>query len=165
MITQQELKTWLHYDPETGVFSWVKSPNTFTKTGDICKSLDKDGYIRVCLRYKTYRAHRLAFLYITGLLPHGEIDHVNGVKTDNRFCNLRMCSRSQNEYNKGLTRRNKSGVKGVWFDKSRGNWRAFATVNGKYKYLGRFSDFNEAVQARENFIKENYDLKFYRETS
>lgn len=163
MITQHELKQWLDYNPDTGIFTWKISPNSFTKIGKVCTSIDKDGYIRVCIKGKTHRAHRLAFLYMTGFLPEKEIDHINGVKTDNRFCNLRSSSRVQNEYNKGLSKRNKSGVKGVWFDKSRNNWRAFATVNGKYKYLGRFSDFDEAVKVRNNFIKENYDLDFYRE--
>lgn len=102
----------------------------------------------ICIDYKNYSAHRLAWLYIHGYLPENQIDHINRQKIDNRICNLREVSSQCNTRNTGNRIDNKSGVKGICFDESRGNWIVYIEVNQKRTYLGRINDFDESVCLR-----------------
>jgi hypothetical protein len=139
MITQERLKELLEYDQESGVWVWRCAIMGQTKPGQIAGTLNKGhGYIIIGVDNKLYKAHRLAWLYMTGEWPNGQIDHVNMVRADNRWSNLRVASRSQNAAN-GLARRNnKSGFKGVhWYEPTK-NWTAQICVKGEKIYLGRF---------------------------
>jgi hypothetical protein len=84
---------------------------------------------------------------MTGDWPTAEIDHANGTRDDNRWSNLRSATRSQNLVNARKPSTNTSGLKGVSWDAERGNWRAYLTLNGRNKYLGRFADPAEAHRA------------------
>jgi hypothetical protein len=153
MITQKELKELIHYDKETGVFTWINPLSVRVKIGTVanCKSR---GYIVIRLKNKLYRSHRLAWLYEYGELPKKSIDHINHNRSDNRICNLRDVSYSENLKNKGITKKNKSGNVGVWFDKGRNKWQSFISCKGKRYNLGRFKNKEDAINAREKKKKE-----------
>lgn len=133
MISQEELKKKLHYCPDTGNFTRVK-------TGELAGGINQ-GYLRIGIGGKKYSAHRLAFLYMTGDAPL-YIDHINRDRCDNRWCNLRPASKTLNGYNMSLRKDNKTGIKGV--TRFRGKWKAGLTVNKKYLYLGLFEDLELA---------------------
>jgi len=146
-----DFKDMIDYDPDTGEFSWrykfspsgrplVGSPGWVTN----------HGYVRVSTNGKEIQGHRLAYRMMVGDdVPKGmEIDHINGDRSDNRWQNLRVVSRTQNNMNARLRADNKSGVKGVYYDKSRGLWAAEIKMSGKRHALGRFGTLEEAKHAR-----------------
>lgn len=150
MITQNELKQLIHYDPDTGAFVWLT--NNKGKTAG-CAALHKDSgktYILIRVNYSLYKAHRLAFLYMTGQMPTDEVDHINGDGSDNRWCNLREVTRIENGRNMRLQSNNKSGLPGVHWDKSRCKWMCYIKLNNKRVNLGRHQDFFEAVCVRKS---------------
>ena len=141
ILTQDYLKSILNYDQHTGVFTKIVN-NVITEVG----SHNGNGYIRIIVNKKTYKAHRLAWLYMTGKMPTKVIDHINGIRNDNRFCNLREVSIQQNAQNIRKARAdNKSGYLGVNVDK--GKFAASIKVNGRKKYLGSFETPEMAHQA------------------
>ena len=85
-ITEARLKERLHYDPDTGIFTWLKMSRQPKRLGSVAGGRC-DGYIQIYLDGLIYRAHRLAWLYMTGEWPVGYLDHKNGVRDDNRWCN------------------------------------------------------------------------------
>ena len=94
---------------------------------------------------RPHKAHRLAWLYVYGYLPEGRLDHIDRIKDNNRIANLREAGQQCNRRNTGNPNNNTSGVKGVyWFNRDK-VWRASIRINGKYIYLGRHNDFEEAV--------------------
>jgi hypothetical protein len=129
MIKQERLKELLNYDPTTGVFTWVakRSGVHLGSAGGAGKD-----YARITVDGKTYPSHRLAWLYMTGdLVPAGlEIDHIDGDKLNNVWSNLRLASRSENSFNKGITKINTSGIKGLSKRDTR-YWKAQLNVNHK----------------------------------
>jgi hypothetical protein len=147
VLTKEKLKAHLHYDPETGLFTWIKPTGDRVRVGYVagCKRSD-NGY--VILKFeRCYLAHRLAFLYMTGSIPKF-VDHINGKRDDNRWCNLRSVSRSQNGQNMALPNTNKSGVIGVFWNKGKNKWTARIKVEQRDFHLGHFVDFDDAVKAR-----------------
>ena len=145
MITQEELKSLLNYNPETGMFVWAAKRQKI-QIGSIAGTPSK-GYISIGINYKAYSAHKLAWLYVYGVWPT-EIDHINHVKTDNRIKNLRETTRSQNQKNQPLRKKSKSGVSGVIWGRARGKWIAQVNVNGVTVGLGSYADKFEAICAR-----------------
>ena len=132
----------LHYDQNTGDFTWrISHPNA--KAGTKAGHIDDQGRPRVWVMGTRYIASRLAWYWMTGAWPTAEIDHINGDKSDNRWCNLREATRSQNECNKGLKANNTSGVKGV--RKVGGRWRAEIWRDGVRHHLG-YHDTKEAAR-------------------
>ncbi len=156
MITQSELKEFLHYDPDTGIFTWIQSTGG-KQVGSIAGTVYKDhtgkSYINIQFKNKIYRAHRLSWLYMSGKFPDDEIDHVNGNGSDNRFINLRSVTRSTNRKNLRLRSNNTSGVCGVYFYKRTNKWLAAVGVKGKFKNLGYFLKIEDAILARKNAEK------------
>ncbi len=149
LITQSELKSIVHYNPNTGLFHrYMKNKSVYTggKT--------KSGYLRLFIHgYDSLYCHRLAFLYMTGEIPQW-VDHVNGVRDDNRWDNLRVSNPIINARNTSLSRRNKSGFSGVAYDKERNKWRA--QIGNKYgkSFIGRYETKEEAIVARKAKEKE-----------
>jgi hypothetical protein len=141
-----ELKTWLSYDPETGLFTWLNGSG-HVKSGANAGSLHSGGYICLWLKRRRYYAHRLAWVMVHGEWPK-EIGHINGDRADNRIVNLCLATRSQNLANAGLTSNNTSGMKGVSWDKSRHKWQAHIKVKGRCINLGRFNTQVRAIMAR-----------------
>jgi len=139
MITQSELKQVLQYEPETGVFIWITNhAHGSKKYGMSAGYRLASGHIRIKILGRGYPAHRLAWLYMTGEHPPTtDVDHVNMVPNDNRWCNLRLATVSQNHANKHGRLNSKSGLKGV--SPSRGKWRASIKHQNKYKHIGVFN--------------------------
>lgn len=143
----KQLREILDYDPLTGVFRWKARPDGPTQwnnrwAGKEAGSIDgMYGYRLIGLFGKTYRANRLAWAYIHGRWPAGVIDHVNGIRTDNRISNLRDVSKSVNGQNqRTATRKNRStGLLGATFDKRKKKFRADINVNGKARHVGYFA--------------------------
>lgn len=96
----------------------------------------------------TVLEHRLIFFWHHGFWPK-QVDHINGIKFDNRIENLREACPSTNQMNVGVRTFTKSGLKGVHWDQSRQSWMARIKVNGKHKFLGRFQTKEEAYEARK----------------
>lgn len=150
MITQEYLKSILHYDPDTGIFTWRNDRVKGIKAGDIAGGLNGKGYVRIWILGKKYMAHRLAWLYITGKWPNEETDHKNRIRNDNRFTNLREATKNQNQHNASKRRDNKTGVKGVSYQKKENNFKAQIQTNGEGIYLGCYATLKEAATAYRN---------------
>ena len=150
ILAQKELKELLHYDPDTGVFTWVASPSTIVKIGDITGCPDSRGYLVIGIKGKIYKSHRLAWLYMMGEWPTGEIDHINHIKNDNRWINLREVTHKENGRNQALSKNSTSGACGVHWVKRDEKWRTRIKVNGENLHLGCFFDKFEAICARKS---------------
>ena len=148
-ITQDQLKELLHYNPVSGDFVWSKHRRG-VKFGTVAGYINYSGYWLIRINDKNYRAHRLAFLYMNGSFPAQEVDHINGIRTDNSFLNLREIDRVGNMQNTKIYSTNTSNIMGVAFFKDRGRWRADININKKLTIIGQYRDFFEAVCARKS---------------
>jgi hypothetical protein len=154
MITQEELKESLDYNPETGLFTWKIKPRLRSEAGDIAGTYAL-GYISICYRQKFYRAHRLAWLYIYGEWPENQIDHINRIRDDNRICNLRLSTNSENGQNKiKANKNNSSGLLGVFIDKRDNRIYSKITIGKKIIHLGCFKSKEKAHEAYVKAKKE-----------
>ncbi len=147
-MKQEYLKSILDYDPETGIFVWIVKPCKKIRIGAIAGTVkpNKRG-IGVTIDYKTYSAHRLAWLWMTGSWPENIIDHKDGCPKNNKWNNLRLATSNQNQWNSKTPKNNTSGYKGVCWDKERNKWIVHIRINIKRKYIGRFDDIKEAASA------------------
>lgn len=150
-LTQKRLKELLKYNPLTGVFYWVNPQANCMHVGDIAGHKDKKGYIYIKVDNVKHGAHRLAWLYMHGVLPEKFIDHKNTNPSDNRIQNLRLATRSQNMMNQLKRKNNTSGIKGVGWDNKVNKWRARCCVNGKRQCVGWFSSLEEAKDSLNKF--------------
>lgn len=154
--SQVYLKSILDYDPETGVFTWrrrsdvPKEWNTKyagTKAGS---PEPVSGYERISIGDRIFKAHRLAWVWMTGDSPEHEVDHINCDRMDNRWCNLREATHSQNRAN--IATWGSLGLKGVTQYGNR--FMAKITKHGKYYYLGTFDSPEEAHAAYMKAARE-----------
>jgi hypothetical protein len=154
-IGLEKLQEWLRYDPLTGLFHWVKKPNRNTRIGDRAGWVHKDSkseglaYIYLQCEKQIMLGHHAAFLLVTGRCPNSEVDHQNGIGTDNRWENLREVTHAANGRNQRLNSANTSGTMGVDFHAASGRWRARIIYNQHEKHLGLFSTRDEATAARK----------------
>ena len=146
MITQQELKEYVNYNEETGIFTAIKN-RVKIKSGDILGTKDKEGYLSFRLNGKTYKAHRLAWLYVYGYMPKF-IDHINHITNDNRIINLRDVDKSINARNMSISQANTSGRTGVRYNVKNKKWHCRITIDGKDKWLGYYDTLEEASRIR-----------------
>lgn len=160
-LTQDRLKELPSYDPDTGAFTWLdRTATDFKREKDRKlwatrfagkKAGFEDGrkgrkYVRLYLDGKTYMAHVIAWLYMTGQFPDKQIDHRNNKPWDNAWLNLREANQSQNMANRQAYKNNPLGLKGV-YSMGNGRYRACIRVNGRRKHLGCFSTADEAQDA------------------
>jgi len=148
MITQTELKELLHYDPETGDFTWLKNRGSRARIGGRAGSTESTGYIQICIKKKLYMAHRLAWFYIHGEWPPAFIDHIDGNRSSNILKNLRSVTRCENQQNQKLYRTNKSGISGVFWVQRLRKWRVNIQKDKKYDYLGAYDNIFDAACAK-----------------
>lgn len=153
-ITAERLRELLEYSPDTGFFRWRKTKRGNMVAGKVAGTRNKAlGYIIICVDDCDYYGHRLAWLYAYGSLP-SVIDHINGIRSDNRLSNLRAATAAENSRNIGVRSDSQSGLKGV---RRVGNvWRASIKINGRVRHLGYHKTMEEAaraygVAARESF--------------
>lgn len=158
-LTLEKLKSILKYDEISGDFIYISAPARKIKIGDVVGTVEKNGYIRIEISGRPYRAHRLAWFYMTGEWPKYHIDHINLDKGDNRFANLREATRSDNMGNVGLQRDNKTGAKGV--HKTKFGYIAQLRTKEKTQYLGTFQTVEDAKEAYR-VAAENYFGEFAR---
>lgn len=144
-ITQDELKAELEYIPESGGFHWLKGKPGRKRLAGCVTS---DGYVLIRINYTLYKAHRLAFLYMNGKFPDGIVDHIDRNPSNNKWDNLRIVDHHTNAMNTKVNKNNTSNYNGVWFDKARNKWAAEIKINYTKKFLGRFDNIEDAVNAR-----------------
>lgn len=154
MLNIQYLKTLLNYNPINGEFTWLMCPRKQIKKGTSAGYICDRGYIKIMIDNKNYRAHRLAYLFMEGksLDENIDIDHINGIKNDNRWCNLREATRSQNCMNK-YKKNSLCSIK----ERKRKSYNVFevsVNVNGKQIYIGIYKNIDEAKIASTNARKK-----------
>ena len=140
----------LNYDPITGIFTKIS-------TGKKLGAYNSDGYLYVFLKGKMHRAHRIAWFYMTGKWPKNEIDHINGIRDDNRWCNLREVNHQENHKNRRQPSNNTTGHTGICWNKALNKWKAHIQINNKQIHLGYFKNKMKAIIARKKAeIKYNF---------
>jgi hypothetical protein len=142
------LKELYEYNHETGHFLLTSCRGGHPK-GKVAGTLGNTGYLIIAIDGVRHPAHRLAWLYSHESWPPAYIDHINGVRNDNRLSNLRLATQSQNNANSRIRSDNSTGHKGVVFDHRRKRFRAYIVIAGKQKHLGRFVKFADACAAYE----------------
>lgn len=120
MLTPESLRELVKYDPDTGVFIRTVDQGRW-KAGEIAGGPQNRGYLRIAVAGERHLAHRLAWLYMTGQWPQENVDHRNGVRTDNRWTNLRAATPKQNQMNRGADSGSASGYKNVY--RAKKGWR------------------------------------------
>lgn len=164
-ITCEYVRSILDYNEKTGVLTWKKRPEEHFKSKKVfaiwngkysgkvagCNHTNQNGkkYRLISIDNRRYLEHRVIWLLVHGIEPRNEIDHINGNGLDNRIENLRDITRGENNKNIKLSKRNKSGFVGVSFDKAKGKYKAEIGLKGKTKFIGYFSDFTQACEARK----------------
>lgn len=136
-----------NYEPESGLLKWKVRKAICVTVGQYAGNLTPLGYRSVKINGCCFQAHRLVWAYVHGAWPAGQIDHINGVGSDNRIENLRECTNGQNQQNRTAGKANKSGFLGVHWVASRKRWRSYITVNRKPIFLGTFREKDAANQA------------------
>jgi HNH endonuclease/AP2 domain len=149
-VDSTRVKSLLTFDEQSGVFHW-KVPRKGTRIDKKAGCVGSDGYWKIKIDGADYKAHRLAWLYLYGCWPTDQIDHINGIKTDNRISNLRLVTPNQNQQNR-KPKKGGTGIKGVWRSKNR--FIAQIAVNGKSIYLGSFKTKEEAGSAYAKAAKK-----------
>lgn len=160
------LRRLLDYDPATGVLTWrARGTDLFNETEgrsadhacalwnsryagtEAFTAADGSGYRSGCILHAHCKAHRAIWAIVTGDWPVDQVDHINGVRTDNRWVNLRAADNQANSRNRKLQSNNKSGRVGVSWDRRDGSWRAYISLDRRV-HLGCFDTFEAAVAAR-----------------
>lgn len=158
-ITQDRIKELLHYDPETGHFTWLQR-RAYIPAGSKAGTI-ANGYVQIaidgCLTY----AHRLAYIYMTGEQPI-TVDHINMVRDDNRWCNLRHATQQQNKWNsKAYGHREHKGVSERICKDGTARYHASIRLSGKMHFIGSFDTADEASAAYNEIAKE-FHGEFFR---
>lgn len=178
-ITHDLVHELLHYNPDTGVFTW--KPRTEKR----CKSISefkrwnsrfagrraggiqvnsKTGYIFRAIKIlrTLVSEHHLAWLYMTGNACQSEIDHKDRDATNNKWANLRKSTRVENNRNRSMSSRNTSGITGVVWNKASGKWLAQCKIKGKNHHLGYFETDEldlAAMESMEFRAEHGFDSK------
>lgn len=147
LVTQARVKELFDYEEDTGHVTRrvnVKGYWNGARAGSdhihrTCRYITVDG--------KSYKEHRIIWLYVYGYFPPSEIDHINGDGTDNRLCNLRLATHAENSQNRRVHVDNITGVLGVTYDRYRDSYQARICVQGKQRHLGRFKTIEAASEA------------------
>lgn len=145
-LTHERAFGLLDYDEETGVFHWkVRRGNV--RAGTEAGGDHGTGYKVIGIDGRLYLAHRLAWFMSHGVWPKDQIDHINGVKDDNRLSNLREATTAENHQNMPIRRDNTSGHSGVYWRSDTNLWQAQICAHGKRRTLGQFPTKDEAAKA------------------
>lgn len=145
--TAEMLRERLHYDPETGAFTWRNSLRAKARVGTRAGNITWRGYEAIWIFGKKRASHRLAWLYMTGDWPADQIDHINRNPADNRWANLRVVDGSENCANRRERPSTNLGGRGVTFHKQTGRWQVQVYANKKINYVGLFTTEAEAAAA------------------
>ena len=171
-IDASTLRELLHYDPETGIFTWKPRDRKWSKSYCAHRAWnakhpgDRAGWVKryksleyrsrtIKLLGKYYNEHRLVWLYMTGEEPAGCIDHINRDATDNRWRNLKLSSHQENATNRSMQANNTSGICGVSWHKATSRWQATCKIKGKSFYLGLHDTRDAASEAVMEFRRKH----------
>lgn len=147
MLSFDDLNAALNYDPETGTLTWKVRVNSKVDAGEVAGTVNLKGYVVVGFKGKLIYAHRVAFLLMTGSWPVAQVDHLNGLKSDNRWCNLRDVSSKANNQNLRKAKTGSvTGLLGVSPSPKGVGFVAQIRLEGKKVYLGTFDTAEEAHQ-------------------
>lgn len=157
-LTAERLREALAYDPATGEWTWLVSNSMRRLAGSKAGELKPSGYILIGIDCFRYRAHRLAWLYMTGVWPKEQVDHINGERADNRWANLREATQVQNSANMKVRGSNRAGIKGVsrYDGISVTRWRAHLSVGHHMFYLGSYATPEAAHAAYVDAAKRHF---------
>lgn len=155
-LTQARLREVLNYDPVKGLFCWIARPSIRIKVGAEAGWLHSNGYVIITLDGKDYRAHRLAVFYMTGEWPPHDVDHIDRVRTNNKWENLRLATRTQNNGNSARRKNNTSGFTGVVWHAQSKKWHAQIKRNYKNISLGMYETKEAASAAYQAAAVEFY---------
>ena len=160
LLTADRLHEVLDYDAERGEFRWRESTTTTgrrrSRSGRRAGWVEPSGYVRITIDGQAYLAHRLAWLYVKGSWPTGELDHRNGDPGDFRIANLREATRSENMQNlHGAHRDSRTGRLGVHYKRRCGLFAASIMVDGVTRHLGYF---RTAEAAETEYLKAKTTL-------
>lgn len=147
MISRARLLELVHYEPETGVFT-ARVARPPISVGQVLGCVNGKGYVDIMLEARSYRASRLAWLYMTGEWPRKLVDHRDRDRANNAWLNLREATNAENSRNAKLSKRNASGVKGVYWYARHQKWNAQIRVDRKLMSLGYYEDIEPAALAR-----------------
>jgi hypothetical protein len=161
MINKDILREYFDYNPDTGIMTWIKNPPRGQKVAGNSFGNYSNGYLIGMFKRKMYRVHRLAWMWMTGEWPPGDIDHINGIRDDNRWVNFRIADDVQNQQNAKMPKSNTSGVKGVHWHKRDCKWVVNLKIKGKNYCFGAFKDFEFAALVAEE-AREKYHGTFAR---
>ena len=150
-VSVETLRNLIHYDSESGQMVWRPRSDNLSFTTRwagkrVFTSDNGKGYKTALVMGRRLTAHRVAYAIFYGRAPRGEIDHINGVREDNRIQNLRDVPAAINRRNSARSSRNVSGVTGVSWKKAYSKWQACFQVDGKQIHLGYFSRKEDAIQ-------------------
>lgn len=162
MLTQQRLKELFYYDENCGEFIRLQRTSNSVHVGDVAGTVNFYGYKQIRINQKIYKNHRLAWLYVYGVMPELDIDHINGNKKDNRIKNLRLVTVSQNLQNSKKRCDNTSGYKGVSLHKKTGKWTARIKIHNKYKHLGLFTSKEAAYKTYVQFALQHHSHSIFK---
>lgn len=137
-LSAEYVRRLLDYDPKTGIFRWKERRGDTANAGTIAGNVADNGYVQIYIDGKNYRAHRLAWLCVTGAWPAHQVDHHNMIRSDNRWKNLRAATNGENLCNRLAPKNNTSGFKGVSFNKRNNKWRAYINFDKRRYELGHF---------------------------
>lgn len=162
MLTHERLRELLDYNERTGIFKRRTDNGRGMRIGDVAGSLHGSGYWFIYVDGRNYSAHRLAWLYVHGRWPAGDLDHKHGKEAGNGIDNLREATKQENMQNERAARKNnKCGLLGVHWRKDRGTWVAGIRVDGKLLRLGTFKT-PEAAHAAYVAAKRKYHPGFLK---
>ena len=159
-VEVEYLRERLHYDPETGKLFWKDHedmPSSWRSRYVGKEAFTSDngtGYRSGSVGGVLLRSHRVAWAIYYGKWPEKQLDHINGIKSDNRLDNLREVSNQENQRNMPVRKNNSSGVNGVRWHKGAEKWVAFIVVDRKSLHLGSFDTIEEAAKARQEANKK-----------
>lgn len=158
LLTYEAASEVIRYCPSSGVFykfKRLKRRTNFRKTGAVFKG----SYIRITINGRSYRAHRLAFLLMTKSWPENYVDHIDRDGKNNKWCNLRQATPSENMMNRSVQKNSSTGIPGVCWIRKKKRWRAYIKVNREYIHLGLHRDIEDAIKARHE-AEEKYFGEF-----
>ena len=138
----KRIRKLLDYNPDTGVLTWKRSPNPSIKAGSVAGATHINGYVYIGVDRKSYRAHRMAFVCMTGKWPKCQVDHRDRHKDNNRWDNLRESNNTQNQGNAGIRKNNTSGHPGVSWQSDCDRWRVKAIEAHKKAHKKAYGEFS-----------------------
>jgi hypothetical protein len=174
-ISIEELKKLITYEPDTGNLYWIPRGVEYFKNEQYCKiwnsrqanqiikCVDKSGYIKTSILGRQYKGHQIAWAIAKGEWPDMCVDHINGIKTDNRICNLRLATKEENMWNSKPQKNNKLGIKGISIDKKSGKYKVSISSHNKKTHIGYFECIELAKLAYSEFADKIHGNFVYKE--